>query len=948
MKITQKLLIAAFCFFLNNAVSAQDGQITGKIVDDSGVSLPGTSVYIQGTSQGTVSDFDGNFTLENIANGTYELTISYVGFSKATASVTVPQQSKLTVTLKEDFTQLEETIVTGVFDRRTRMESSVAISSIGTKEIARSAPTSSADLLKNVPGIYVNQARGEVWNTVYSRGISAGSNDNANGYYYVSMQEDGLPVTNLNSGVDLYLRADAGTSKVEAIKGGTASILGANAPGGIFNYISKEGGSEFAGEVRAKLGLEGNFKNPYYRTDFNIGGPLDKEGTLTYNLSGFYRKSDGARHPGYAMNNGGQFRANLVKKYNTGKIKIYAKVLNDRNALGEFTPTVNWTDPTIPAGYTATDSYYLPSLQLEIPVNGTDSFNFNSEDKLHSKQNSFGISWEQSLGNGFKIKNDARYQTMNSASNIPAVVTPFSTENFIFYAIPHLLGKTGTFSFTDQVTGQQLGTVTQAFDFTVPFGPPFSFTPGANNNFPGANVQENSLFFLPLFGSASNETSEFMNNFTFSKKLDNMNFVLGAFHAKSKQEVVGNGQDWGIAVGTMQDQPHLVDITLAGDDGETYLVTDPNGVMDVGRSGANLTNFTKKQTSLFAAWEWKINDKLNFDAGLRHESINIAGYNSQAVPNEESAGRDNNPLTLYDNYGGTRGENLDIDQTVKTASFSSGLNYKFKDNQAFYVRYSYGNKAPDIGFYTAQTDQYLVDNTIPHAQQVEQIEAGYKLNTEKLKLFITPFYSVLSNVPVSQVFNDTDGTNYNAPIQFNEYKTAGLEIDGSLAITDKILLKAGATIQESEVSKFTSWIGGNDGPDDDTLLDLSGNETENTPNLMFNINPMYNGDKLFGALNISYMGDRQANNQNAWQMPAFTTVDLTLGYDFNEKFSLQANINNVLNTYGILGWFGTGGFPAALDRDGVTPDFVAANPNAPFSSQGNMPRSLFLTASYRF
>ncbi|GLU45188.1 TonB-dependent receptor [Allomuricauda sp. NBRC 101325] len=946
MKILKQLTFMCYGFLTIGFAQAQESiTVTGTVTESAtGDPIPGAAIVVKNQALGTTTDFDGNYTLETTSNAV--LIYSFIGYTKK--EISVNGQTTINVSLDVSNQQLDEIIVTGVFDERTRMESSVAISTMGIKEIARVAPTSSADLLKNMPGIYVNQARGEVWNTVYSRGISAGSNDNANGYYYVSLQEDGLPVTNLNRNVDGFLRADIGTAKVEAVRGGTASIFGANAPGGIFNYVSREGGSEFEGEIRAKFGMEGNVKNPYYRADVNVGGPLSKDGSWTYNLSGFYRRSDGARYPGYPMNEGGQFRANLVKKYNTGKIKFYAKILDDKNALGEFTPTSNWADPSIVDGFTATDSYYLPSLSLDIPINDTGIFHFNSEDKLHHQQQAFGLNWEQDLGNGFKIKNDARYQTMQKADNIPAVVTPFATDSFLFYAIPHLLGKTGTYTFTDMVTGNVLGTTVQAFDFTVPFGPPFSFTAGANNNFPGSNVQPNSLFFLPLFGSASTETSEFMDNFTISKKFENMNLMAGAFYARSTSDDVGIGQDYGIAVGTMQDQPHLVDITLAGQDGNTYQVTDPNGVMDVGRGGVNLASFTKEQVSWFLAWEWKVNDKLNLDVGFRHENIKINGFNSQAIINEESAGRDGDPLTLYDNYGGTEGPELDIDQTVSTASFSSGLNYKFTDEQAFYVRYSYGKKAPDINFYLVQTSQYLIDNTIPYSQQVEQLEAGYKLSTNKAKLYITPFYSVLSNIPVTQVFLDVDGTNYNAPVQFNKYKTRGVELDGSYAFTHEILLKAGATFQSSKLTKFTSWVAGNDGPADDVLLDLSGNETENTPTVMFNINPMYNGDKVFGAINVSYMGERQANNQNAWQMPAFTTVDLTLGYDFSEKFSLQANMNNVFNTYGIMGWFGTGGFPAALNRDGVTSAFVAANPTAPFSSQGNMPRSLFLTATYRF
>jgi len=53
------------------------------------------------------------------------------------------------------------------------------------------------------------QSLGEIRNTVYSRGVSVGSNDGASGYYYVSLQEDGLPVTNAtfgNYGPDYFYR----------------------------------------------------------------------------------------------------------------------------------------------------------------------------------------------------------------------------------------------------------------------------------------------------------------------------------------------------------------------------------------------------------------------------------------------------------------------------------------------------------------------------------------------------------------------------------------------------------------------------------------------------------------------------------------------------------------------------------------------------------------------
>ena len=131
------------------------------------------------------------------------------------------------------------------------------------------------------------------------------------------------------------------------------------------------GGTKFEAEVRAKYGLEGNGKNPFYRTDFNLGGPLNNDKSITYNIGGFWRQSDGARNPGYPMNNGGQIRANIMKKFKGGSVKLYAKYLNDKNAWFEFLPTVGFSNPTLPAGVEQTNSVLIPAVKASFKVNDT-------------------------------------------------------------------------------------------------------------------------------------------------------------------------------------------------------------------------------------------------------------------------------------------------------------------------------------------------------------------------------------------------------------------------------------------------------------------------------------------------------------------------------------------------------------------------------------------------
>lgn len=950
-KVSMNLLFL-MCFLLFSVITVT-GQVSGTVVDEEGVSLIGANILEKGTSNGTITDVDGKFKI-NVSEGAL-IVITYAGFQDQEVSAT----DGMLVTLTAG-ALMDEVVVTGVFDARSSMESSIAITTIGRQDIERMAATSASDLLKNIPGVFVNQARGEIWNTVYSRGLAANTIDNLNGYRYVSLQEDGLPVTNVELFPDLFLRADAMTERVEAVRGGTASILGANAPGGIFNYVSKTGGDEFEGEVRLKYGLEGNVSNPYYRGDVNFGGPL--AGGWNYNIGGFYRVSDGARDRGYPVNKGGQIRGNLVKDYGSGSFRLNLKYLDDKNDRMAFIPSTNWQDPQIADGFSKYDSYALQDFSIEIPFNEDGNRTFNSTDLLHNVDKSVGFNWKQDLGNGFSIKNDFKFSRKDDERNGTAVVTPISTTSFLFYAIPGLFGgpnpaRTGTYNFADPRTGEVFGTVELVPNVgpnAVP-GPPAILIPGENNNFPGSNVQPNSLLFMPMFYQDI-DRNEIANQFVINKKMDKMSFNFGSFYSRSVLDVTNWSKGMGLSGGLIQDQPVPAQITLDANDGNTYEVTSPEGFMNVGWSGSDNGETTQTIAAFFFGHNWEINDRLNLDWGVRYENVGSVGFNTIGVENPRQGdptfgGRDGNPLTLWDNGGGTEGAPVNYDFTINSLSYSAGLNYKLNQQSAIYGRFALGNKAPSTFFYLDLNDDALVADLISDEsrllEQIIQIEAGYKINTGKVRLVATPFYSNLSNVPNIQTFSREDGTRYSPLYQFNEYTTVGLEIEAQYNLTKEWSIRGNAVIQSSTADVYTAWDEGRDGPEDDAIIDFSGNEADNNANIIFNINPIYNAEKFFGSLNFSYMGARQANVPNSFELPAFGNFDLALGYDVTPKIRLQVNINNVLDTYGILGWQGPGGFPAALNRDGFSPEFIANNPNSVFSTQGSMPRAFFVTATYK-
>jgi iron complex outermembrane recepter protein len=936
---------------LSFSVFAQNKKVSGKVIDAKGGLLIGVSVVVKGTSNGTVTDATGHYSIS--ASPENSLSFSFVGYTSQT--VKVNNQSTIDVTLNDDVAALDEVIVTGVFDKRTALNSSIAITSIDNVQIERLTPASAADVLKNVPGVYVNSSLGEVRNTVYSRGVTTGNNDGRWGYDYVSMQEDGLPVTNAllaNLTPDFFIRTDATLSKLEAVRGGSAAIVGANAPGGIFNYISKTGGDKFEAEIRAKVGLEGNGKNPYYRADFNFGGPLAQN--LTYNIGGFYRDAQGPNYPGYSSNYGGQVKGNLFYKYKTGSLKLFVKVLNDHNSSKEALPTTSFTDPKLVDGFTNASSMLWPSMTATVDVPNRGMTTYDPKRMYHTKENKIGFKWDQDLGAGWKFTNSMSYSNKDQDAFSPiGTVTPLDMTNFVSYIIagsmhpgpptdPSTFIVPGNYNFTT-LNGTPVMTSTMGFDFSKPI--PFDFKVTGNTG-AGKTFAPNYLLFAPLIYN-SNRVKEFMDQFVFNKKLGKNTFNVGGFYSYSQLDKVQ--QSFGVTLNTFEPNPQPLNITLTapGPNAPTFQITNPNGVSKLGADqGYTTFNATQQQTALFFAHTAELNEKLTLDWGLRYENLQVKGANQISTNVFKKGGTDGNPLTLYDENSNAPGAIFNYDKSLSYLSYSGALNYKMNNNTAIYLRYSNGKKAPGYQIYLDVTTPFAQSSLDPQIQTIEQFELGYKVRTGNLTSNITPFYSLLSHIPNNVTFTNNTGNLYNPPALYNDISTAGIEIDEMYEASKNFTIRGVVTLQTSTATKYDSWIHNANGTD--TKISNSGNKTANVPNVMFNITPEYHTDKFYANLTWNYMGERQANFANAFTMNAFSQFNLGVGYNVTKALAISGNINNLFNGYGVLGWVAPGTFPNNLNLEGLSKAQVTANPTAFYETFGTPPRAFFLSMNYKF
>lgn len=916
--------------------------ITGTITDEKGEPLPGVSISVKGTSIGTTTNEKGFFRLE-LTSDNAVLLISYVGYIEQ--EIIVRNQADINIQLQPSSKGFNEVIVTGVFDKRTAMQSSIAISVVSAATISQQSPVSAADLLKNVPGVYVNSSLGEIRNTVYSRGVSAGSVEASTGYYYVSMQEDGLPVTNITSvnyGPDYFLRSDATIGRLEAVRGGSASIVGPNAPGGIFNYISKTGEKVSHGYAGIKLGLEGNAQ-PYYRTDLNFGGSLNKKGNLTYDIGGFYRYSNGVRYPGYPMNKGGQIKGNIFKKYKNGSFKVYAKYLNDQNGWFEFLPANDFSNPKLSPGVKSTDTY-LPSgnFSFSFPENSANNIkDFDTKKLAHAQDRAIGMEWNHSLGNGWTINNNMKYSNKTMDWNSGAIISPVSVSGFFPYVFSGTMGKPGTYTFKDLVSGQTLATVSSVsgFDHTV-----------SSSSLPGQNIQANSVLLQGLI-YYQDRVNEFMDQFSINKKIKNMNITAGGFLGMSHLTYTqGFG---GVAFGTIENNPHPIGITLTDAGNNIYQATNPQGIARLGSlvgGGSNYADLKQNQKAFFLADNWQINSKLNLDLGTRLDNVRVKGTNTPGIVNTSipNGGLDGNIYTIYDQKYGATGSTYNIDQKLTYLSYSIGLNYKISNNYAIYGRFSNGKKAPDLSYYIGANTDFAVKNLDPQPQSIKQFEMGFKVQQNNLKVALTPFYSMLGNIVTSAIATNVNGTNYNTPVVYNKIETFGLEAETDYSFNSHFSARAVLTFQRAIAKDWKVWIVGNPGPQDDKTQDYSGNKADNNPDIMGNLTVNYKTENFYSFISWKYMGNRPANVPNTFTLKAFSQFDCGAGYDLNKHWKVSANINNIFDGNGVMSWGAPGGFPASLDRQGFTPDKLAANPNATFTILTIQPRSVYLTVSYNF
>ncbi|WP_299120679.1 TonB-dependent receptor [uncultured Winogradskyella sp.] len=228
MKTILKLFTMLFC-----VASFSQTTIKGKISDNTGLPLPGANIVVVGTSSGTISDFDGNYTLTVDQEPPFSIRVTYTGFEEQIIEITSNNQT-VDVTMVEG-NELDEVVISASRTPERIFESPVTVERFGLKEIKNTASAGFYDGLENLKGVDVN-TNSLTFKSVNTRGFATFANTRF--MQLVDGMDNSAPALNFPIG-NLVGMNETDVFSVELLPGAASALYGANAFNGILFMRSK-------------------------------------------------------------------------------------------------------------------------------------------------------------------------------------------------------------------------------------------------------------------------------------------------------------------------------------------------------------------------------------------------------------------------------------------------------------------------------------------------------------------------------------------------------------------------------------------------------------------------------------------------------------------------------------------------------------------------------------
>ena len=368
-KLANKLAATLFLSTISLIALAQNLTVTGHVKDATGEPIIGANVKVEGTTTGTITDFDGNFNLEVPANG--NLQVSFIGYVSQT--IAINNQRTINVTLKEDATDLDEVVVIGYGTVKRRDLTGSVASVTGDKLAANPVANVAQALQGQLPGVSVTAQDGRPGAGMSIRVRGGGSITQSNDPLFIV---DGVQV----SGID-----DIPADNIESIDvlkdAASTAIYGARGANGVI-LVTTKGAKE--GRVSIKYNMYYQIKeNPEVLDVLDAYDVVYASWAYATAYGGSYGKGV-AKYYGLGSANGNHFEEYRdVKSHNyvkdlmrTANTFNHDLSLSGGNDKTKYYASVNYTDDE---GIRRKSGYSRWSANFKIDQKINKSLSFNAD-----------------------------------------------------------------------------------------------------------------------------------------------------------------------------------------------------------------------------------------------------------------------------------------------------------------------------------------------------------------------------------------------------------------------------------------------------------------------------------------------------------------------------------------------------------------------------------------
>jgi len=753
---------------------------------------------------------------------------------------------------KEVAAEVQQVVVTGVASARgvRKVDSAFSITTATEEQLKQASPSSTADIMKIVPGVYAESTGGQSGANIEVRGFPSGSDSP-----FVSVQLMGNPIfppptLSFFEGSSAF-RLDDTVERVEVLRGGPSTIWSNAQPGATMNFILKEGSDTPEGSVRFTTGT-GSLR----RVDMFYGGKIS-DGWYG-SVGGFYRKTDGVRDAGFPADDGHQLTATLTRKLDDGKLTMYVRNTDDKNAFYTGVPLISsnggHTISEFPGFNPLTGTLMSGEMRnFTIEAAPGKTLNRDLADGRGLKATVFGADFDQKIGE-WSVSN--KFNRFDGDLNTNAMFTgnnPLSMNDYLNAAIASANGNAATVA----AAGGKLATA------------------GTATYVHGGAVDGNQQVVQAGLWSVEKQLKSFTDELRVSKDIGHGHTLTvgGYFADYSSHDVwyLGNSH-----LMSAVPQASLINVTL-----NNGVVVSKNGT-DGNVFYAPVASYDGRNTAGFISDEWKVNDRIKVDFGMRHEQQKISG----TISNLASGDTDNNPLTVYNN--GTSmpdGSNTYLSRTDSANSFTIGGNYKLAKDTAVFVRANRGHTFISFDdLRGAGNQQTANDRSILPTPKVSQYEIGFKTATQLYSAYINAFHTEFDGIAFTQIL--ADGRELHS---ISGSKGNGLEFELAVRPIENLQLSLTGDYQKSEYR---------DNPQ------TAGKTVQRQPKLQFRFTPTYRipfGDGNSAKLYATYtsIGERWADQANQQYLPSYRTIDAGVLFSLGDKIEVRLSGTNLNNELGL-------------------------------------------------